>query len=521
MPNHLPSKEEWMMVQGLFSEMLESADPAGFIEEQKEDYVREALKSLWRRHQEAEAKGFLDEQITLVMELGAPNSTLTFQPGQILTDRFAVLRVLGRGGMGEVYLADDRRLGEIVAIKTMKPELGKSAENRARFLNEVRRARQVTHPNVCRIFDVFDHGGVSFYSMEYLAGATLAEVLATGEMKAERAKQIAVQAAEGLWTAHKNDVLHCDFKPANIILTGSGRSERSVITDFGLALALSRAGIASESKVTAGTPFYMAPEVLNGAAPSIRSDVYAFGRVLSKLLPDHRLVGRCTAREAEQRPGSMEWVLKELKGSTTRRTWLMSGTAIAATSIGAMYLVDRLQPKIALGSRQRVRVNGFAPNGSESSKAVRTLLMMALRQSPLLNVVGDRGYRIGDRGAISSAGFALAVGDLLATARDEKANLVIDGELDEAAPELKLRIKVFVVEREGVAYHTEVSVKDKRQMVHLVELAAEKLRTEAFGESAFHGTYRPLEQITSSSPAAVDLYFRAVTTTSRQTRDRL
>jgi tetratricopeptide (TPR) repeat protein len=504
------SNEQWALVQSLFNDMLESADPGAFIDGQSQQNVREALENLWRQHKQAETRGFLEEQITLVKELGLPNNSLTFQPGETLAGRFAVLRFLGSGGMGEVYLADDRRLTEMVALKTIKTELAKDRENRARFLNEVRRARQVTHPNVCRIFDLFEHDGLPFYSMEYLAGATLAEVLAAGPMKPERGRQIAEQTAEGLWTAHRNGIVHCDFKPANVILTGSGKNERAVITDFGLALALAGSGVASEAKATAGTPFYMAPEVLAGDSPAIRSDVFAFGKVLDELLPGHRLVARCTAPSPDDRPESMEQVLRDLRGGSTRRTWILGGVVAAATSIGAVYLRDRWRPRIPLGSRQRVRVNGFTPNDADAAKAVRTLMMMALRQSPLLSVVGDRGYLAGDGATIVKAGFALPLVDLLATARNEKANLVIDGRLEESGQGLRLLVTVYDLEQNSARYRTEVAVRGKHGVVQLAELAATNLRKEAFGESAFHSGYRALDKVTSSSQAAVDLYFRAV-----------
>ena len=242
MSKNSPSNEQWVIVQRLFEEMLDSADPSKFIAKQSDAVIREALAKLWAQHQQAEREGFLEQQITLVKELTASQPPgFTFQTGQVLAGRFAILRLLGTGGMGEVYLADDRRLQETVALKTLRAELEAFPENRERFLDEVRRARQVTHPNVCRIFDIFQHEGLSFYSMEYVAGATLAEVLKSGQIKAERARQIADQAAAGLGAAHGNGVLHCDFKPANVILTGSGKSERAVVTDFGLALAVSPA----------------------------------------------------------------------------------------------------------------------------------------------------------------------------------------------------------------------------------------------------------------------------------------
>ena len=227
-------------------------------------------------------------------------------------------------------------------------------------------------------------------------------------------------------------------------------------------------------------------------------------------MPGHKLAARCLAEDPDERPQSMDEVIKELKGVTGRRQWLERVAIIMGLGAGAVYLRDRWLPKIPLGSRQRVRVNGFAPSDDQSAKALRTLLMMALRQSPLLNVVGDRGYLAADGRTIVKAGFAFPFKDLLKTAREEKSNLIIDGSVFEASQGAKLRLTVYDVEKNREAYRTEVAVADKRQLVRLAELAATNLRKEAFGESAFHSSYRPLDKITSSSPAAVDLYFRAV-----------
>jgi tetratricopeptide (TPR) repeat protein len=501
------SDEQWAVALQLFSQLVDGAEPTRVIASQSDEGIRRALQNLWRQHLYAEKIRFLEDQITIVSDLSGAGP-IVFQPGQILANRFAVLRLLGRGGMGEVYLADDQRLMETVALKTVKREFAKEKDKRARFLAEVQNSRRVTHPNVCRIFDLFEHDGVPFYSMEYVAGRTLAEVLAVGFLNPERAKWLAIQIAEGLWAAHKNSILHCDLKPANILLAGSGKNERAVITDFGLARALGRADPAGHTQNIGGTPPYMAPELLQGQSATVRSDIYAFGKVLESLLPDNKLAPECEAEDPNRRPESLEQVLKQLRGTSTRRNWLAGALLGAAGS--ALYVYEYSRPRIPLGSRQRVLVNGFKPESGDTPKIIRNLLIMALRQSPLLSVVGDRTYLASDGATLVNAGLALPLDDLLTNSRNSKVNLAIDGKLENAGQGLRLVVNVYDPATSTPRYTAHVQVANRRDLVHLAELAATDLRVSAFGESSMHSTYMPLEQITSSSPEAVDYYFRAV-----------
>jgi tetratricopeptide (TPR) repeat protein len=163
-----------------------------------------------------------------------------------------------------------------------------------------------------------------------------------------------------------------------------------------------------------------------------------------------------------------------------------------------------------LGSRQRVIVNGFKPESGDTPKIVRNLLIMALRQSPLLSVIGDRTYLASDGSTLVNAGVALPLASLLASSRAEKVNLAIDGSVQNAGQGLQLVVNVYDPIAATPRYTASVAVPDRRDLVHLAELAAADLRVSAFGESGMHSTYVPLEQVTSSSPEAVDYYFRAV-----------
>ncbi len=193
----------------------------------------------------------------------------------MLADRYRIVGLLGLGGMGEVYRADDLKLGQTVALKFLPAGLEADAGRLQRLLGEVRIARQVTHPNVCRMYDVSELDGQHFLSMEYVDGEDLASLLRrVGRLPQERAVGVARQICSGLAAAHEQGILHRDLKPANIMIDGRGQVR---ITDFGLA------GLANElqaSEGTVGTPAYMAPEQLLGETATIQSDLFSLGLVL-------------------------------------------------------------------------------------------------------------------------------------------------------------------------------------------------------------------------------------------------
>jgi eukaryotic-like serine/threonine-protein kinase len=205
-----------------------------------------------------------------------------FTPGAILAERYRVIGLLGRGGMGEVYRADDLKLGQPVALKFLPRHLASERDRLERFYAEVRIARQVSHANVCRVYDVGEIDGQQFLSMEYVDGEDLASLLKRiGRLPPDKALEIARELCAGLGAAHDKGVLHRDLKPANVMIDGRGRAR---ITDFGLAVA---AGDVTDGEVS-GTPAYMAPEQLAGKGASVRSDVYALGLVLYELSTGRR-----------------------------------------------------------------------------------------------------------------------------------------------------------------------------------------------------------------------------------------
>jgi eukaryotic-like serine/threonine-protein kinase len=221
-----------------------------------------------------------------------------FSKGQILAGRFRVLRFVARGGMGEVYEAEDLELNERVALKAVRFEMADNERTVERFKREIQLGRKVTHPNVCRTFDVFRHveqdaQSVSretlIVSMELLRGTTLSQRIALeNRLTTDKALPIVEQIAAGLQAAHDVGVIHRDFKSANVILVpteGTPEGVRAVVTDFGLAHAVTgdMASLTGSLDVV-GTPAYMAPEQLEGKEITPATDTYALGIVMYEML---------------------------------------------------------------------------------------------------------------------------------------------------------------------------------------------------------------------------------------------
>jgi serine/threonine-protein kinase len=204
-----------------------------------------------------------------------------FAPGAVLDGRYRIIGLLGRGGMGEVYRADDLRLGQPVALKFLPDAVGSDPARLAQFHNEVRTARQISHPNICRVYDIGETEGHLFLSMELVDGEDLASSLRRiGRFPEDKAIEIARQLCAGVAAAHDRGVLHRDLKPANVMLDAGGHVR---LMDFGLAAA------GAVDQIRAGTPGYMAPEQLHGREVTTKSDIYALGLVLYELFTGKRV----------------------------------------------------------------------------------------------------------------------------------------------------------------------------------------------------------------------------------------
>jgi hypothetical protein len=286
-----------------------------------------------------------------------------FVPGRIFGTRYRIVSLLGRGAMGEVYRADDLRLGQTVALKLMSEVTARRHDGLKRLADEVRLARTIVHPNVCRVYDIGHADGWHYLSMEYVDGETLASLLCrVGQPSRAKALDLARQLCAGLGSAHARGVLHRDLKPTNIMIDGRGQVR---ILDFGLAVAAT-----DDVREVAGTPAYMSPEQRAGERLTIQSDLYALGRVLTDLLPVDidtelsSLIQACLARDPAKRPPSAYAIAGAIPGDPL----LLSEGGIptpamvaAAPTSGAMklsvawlLLATSLAGSVAIASRAHV-----------------------------------------------------------------------------------------------------------------------------------------------------------------------
>jgi len=219
-----------------------------------------------------------ETRTALAEPLSSATREVRFLPGTTVGRRYRIVSLLGRGGMGEVYRADDLKLGQPVALKFIHSSSGH--DHRIEFLlKEVKIARQVSHLNVCRVYDIGEIEGVDFLSMEYVDGEDLSSLLKRiGRLPRDKALQIARQICSGLQAAHDEGILHRDLKPANVMIDGRGRAK---ITDFGLA-GLEESFAAGD--ICSGTPAYMAPEQFEGKEVDNTVDFYAMGCLAYELL---------------------------------------------------------------------------------------------------------------------------------------------------------------------------------------------------------------------------------------------
>ncbi len=295
------------------------------------------------------------------------------KPGALLANRFRVIRFIAHGGMGELYEAEDLELHESLAIKTLRTEIIEQPRAIERFKREVHLARKVTHPNVCRVYDLFrdcpeGKKEIVFVSMEYLRGETLADHMKrVGRMSPEASFPFIRQIVSALSAAHEAGIIHRDLKPGNVVLVQDSAGGRAVVTDFGLAYRIPGAegkhsvpgttlDLSSTLGTTYGTLAYMAPEQLEGRPATVASDIYALGLVIYEMVTGarpfvadtpmgaavkrlvespaapkilnpslnpawERAILRCLERDPERRFKSAQDVINALEGNASPSAW--------------------------------------------------------------------------------------------------------------------------------------------------------------------------------------------------------
>jgi serine/threonine protein kinase len=505
MSEPLDSQVRWDRVLALFNQLLENGSPGQNLAEEPDPEIREAAGNLWRRHLQAENEEFLSESLPLVIPP-------VFAPDQVLNNRFRIERILGAGGMGEVYLALDLRLNEKVALKTIGRSLMLSEHARRRFLSEIQNARRVTHLNVCRIYDLFDEGEVPFFAMEYISGNSLADLLKE-PIPEDQAKRCVLQMARGLHAAHESAIVHGDFKPANVMISQS-HPRRVVITDFGLARAFTEEGTIGrlrEHSITGGTPEFMAPELNDGAIPSVEADIYAFGKVAQKLLPNDSRWEDCVSPHAERRPKSLASVIDRIEGKNSRR--LFVGAILAATATGgAAYKFGSLVGGAAvLESGARILVNVFQSQSGDRRWAglTRSLFLTSLRQSPRIRAIADQDLQPALHRMSADRMLPISGDALSQLVQLQRAAYWVDGTLSHAGERFGIQLQLFRSSDRRVVH--KLNLQGIPNSIALAQQAAEQFRLAA-GEStaSLEKNARAISGFVSAIPEATEKYYEAL-----------
>ena len=321
-----------------------------------------------------------------------------FLPGTVLGGRYRIVSQLGKGGMGEVYQADDLKLGQTVALKFVSLKRIRGPQDVKQLCAEVRLARQLSHPSICRVYDISEANGQQFLSMEYVDGEDLATLLKRiGRLPANKGIEIAHQICSALAAAHRMGILHRDLKPSNVMIDAHGNAR---VTDFGLACL---AGGPEASKL-AGTLPYMSPELLHGAPATVQSDLYALGLVLREILTG-------------ERPSQAQPLL-DVAGAGLSEDLTLSGAEQLDPAVKEVIL-QCLQPEPEDRPASAVAVSAILPGSNAISAAI------AAGETPTPGMVATAGRRGGIRPSRALLSLiAVGLGLVLAAFLADRASLV-------------------------------------------------------------------------------------------------
>jgi eukaryotic-like serine/threonine-protein kinase len=459
-----------------------------------------------------------------------------FAPGEVFAGRYRMVTRLGQGGMGDVWRADDLVLGIPVALKLIHST---SAEGRHLLVNEVRLARRITHPAVCRVFDIGEERGQVFLSMELVEGEDLAALIQrVGRLPSEKVADIGRQLCDALAAAHAQGILHRDLKPANVLIDENGSVR---ITDFGIAVMRDEGA----HHTGIGTPGYMAPEQLTSGAPvSERTDIYALGRVLYELLvgrqtlvqgaqwqrpstivPDvdarlERVIMHALSPDARDRPPSAAAMAADLTVSSRTalipggRFWFIATALAGAAAIVVLALSFRPPRAVrTLTEQDTILLTDFMNTTGEPvfDGALKVALAVAMEQSPFIKIFPDERVRETLRLMNRSPDERITRSIAREIAQRERLKALLTGSIASLGRNYVLAIEAINSQTGDVMAREQVEVTQKEQVLAALGQAAARLR-EKLGESlaSIQKFDVPLPRATTSSLEALHAYALAL-----------
>ena len=397
---------------------------------------------------------------------------LPFQAGQIISERFEIIREIGQGGMGVVYEAFDRKRNQRIAIKSAKPGF-------CRLLSpELEGALKVRHPNICLVNEIHtaqtEYGEIDFLTMELLVGETLsARLAARGKLSIQEGSEIAAQLCKGLTEAHRIGVVHGDLKPDNVILCeNADGGVRAVITDFGLS------GGAVELGGLYGTPHYMAPELWVGEKVSRASDIHAFGVILHEMLAGPssydssgnrvqagkipraylRLIEGCLSPDPEKRQRALDealQVLQEDTGTLSRRRVLVTCLGTLCVAGGAWWKQDEIEDKLhPLPTKRFVALLAWPPTIDAQIKPLVTGIVDAIENELARAEASDRNLSVISSRNLSVDGSAAA--QIRKVCDSLGANLLLAASAVSHKGQCRLRLTLRDAATNAVLRHREI-----------------------------------------------------------------